>query len=254
MKILILTEKQDMFYHILVEALSGLDLPVGHAQFPINPEDITSYDPDIIIHNCEKFAQLDYKNAINIGINETAAPNTFSYKNKNSSNLIKPFVKLSTAKLNDERYKSDVVYVGNPSMLPDCIAEVQQKSDVNFKILNNHAVPITQYCGSCTFDDYKKFFHMSKCSLVNNSDSSMDLLSFKLLDILYAEGNPVLHENDDQFLSDINDAMNGKSFRDNFISKQEVEEKHTNFNRMSDILAKVGLNKLSKMVLESRGK
>ena len=123
------------------------------------------------------------------------------------------------------------------------------------KIVNNTPVPISNYCGSCTFSDYKKFFKMSKCSILSKSDSDLDIYSFKLLDVLYADGNPVLHNaSDKQFMSDIREAIKGKSFRENFITKEEIKKKHTNKNRMSEIFTKIGLNKLAKMVLEGKGK
>lgn len=253
MKILLLTEKQDTFYHLLLQSLNDLDLNIGHASFPIEQHEIEQFDPDIIFHNCVAIPKIEYKNAISIGINEISAPNNFSFRDKNSQNFIKPFVVSNKTDFKDDKFKSDVVYVGNPSLLPDCVNELDEK--FIFKIINSMPVPITNYCGSCTFDDYKKFFCMSKCSILNKSDSDPDILSFKLLDVIYAGGNPVLHnKTDDQLMSDIYDALNGKCFRGNFISKEEVKNSHTNKNRVSEIFTKIGLNKLAKMVLEGRGK
>ena len=146
MKILIATEKPDMFFHTLIESLNRLDMPIAHAQFPFKLEDIDPFGPDLIIHNCEQFAKIDYQNAINIAVNETGQPNTFSLRNPKSPNFIKPFVKLSKESLYDPKYSTDVVYVGNPSMLPDNISKIQQDDEINFKILHNQAVPTTNCC------------------------------------------------------------------------------------------------------------
>ena len=254
MKLLMLSEENDIFYHILLEALNGLDVHIGHADFSISEEDMNSFDPDVIIHNGKEISKINYKNAITISINELEDDNCFSYKNPEAKNFIRPFVKPLSQDLTDGRYRSDVVYVGNPTLLPDCVSTLQADASVVFKMLNNTPVPVTQYCGSCTFNDYKKFFKMSKCSLVSKADTVGENLSFKILDILYSGGNPVLHTTDDQFLSDIKEAINGKSFRGNFISKEEIENDHTNYNRMSEIFQKVGLNKMSKMILASKDK
>ena len=79
MKILMLTEEQDIFYHFLLEALNGLDFPLAHAGFPLSPEEISKYDPDIIIHNIKNIAKIDYKNVISIAINELEEKNCFSF-------------------------------------------------------------------------------------------------------------------------------------------------------------------------------
>jgi len=249
-----LTEEHDIFYHILLESLNNLNVPIGHAGFPIESRQVEEFDPDIIIHNSKTVSKISYKNAITISINEMDEENCFSYRESNSKNYIKPFIKISKSDLNDERYKSDMVYVGNPGLLPDCIGEVQSDPNINFKILNNSPVPISNYCGSCTFDDYKKFFRMAKCSLVDHSESSSSSYSFKLLDILYSGGNPVLHKDDDQFITDIKEALSGKCFRGDFMAKEEIANNHTNYDRMSEIFSKLGLNKMSKMILDSKGK
>jgi hypothetical protein len=253
MKILLLTENQDTFFHLLLQSLNNLDVNIGHASFPVNQQEIEQFNPDIIIHNSQTTDRVNYGNAINIGINELGAPNCFSFRNKESTNFIKPFVVDDDGDFEDQKYKCDAVYVGNPSLLPDCVNEIE--NEAVFKIVHNMPVPISNYCGSCTFNDYKKFFKMSKCSILSKSDSDTDIYSFKLLDVLYADGNPVLHNgSDEQFISDIKDAINGKSFRENFITKEEIKKKHTNKNRMSEIFTKIGLNKLAKMVLEGKGK
>ena len=95
---------------------------------------------------------------------------------------------------------------------------------------------------------------MAKCTLLDKSDSDTSVYTFKLLDIIYSGGNPIVYLNDEQFISDIYDALNGKSFRDNFIPKEEVFNNHTNYDRMSDIFEKIGLSKMSKKILESKGK
>ena len=253
MKILLLTENQDTFFHLLVQSLNDLNLNIGHASFPLNQQEIEQFNPDIIIHNSQTIPKLNYGNSISIGINELRDSNCFSFRDKLSENFIKPFVVEGEENFEDERYKADAVYVGNPSLLPDCVNEIE--NEAVFKILNNMPVPITNYCGSCSFNDYKKFFKMSKCSILSKSDSDIDTYSFKLLDVLYADGNPVLHNgSDEQFMSDIRAAIKGKSFRENFITKEEIKNKHTNKNRMSEIFTKIGLNKLAKMVLEGKGK
>jgi hypothetical protein len=254
MKILMLTDESDMFYHILLEALNNIDATVGHSSMDISDSDISQFDPDVIIHNSEKTDVVKYKDAISIGVNEIDSPSCFSYRNESSKNYIEPFIRITDQDLHDVRYKSDIVYVGSPSLLPDCVSEFQSDSSINFKIIHNTNIPITNYCGACQFENYKKFFNMSKCVLVNKPSPEESKLSFKLLDVIYSGGNPVIHDSDDKFVEDIRDALDGKSFRGDFISKAEIEERYTNYDRMSDILLKIGLNKLSKMVLESKGK
>ena len=40
----------------------------------------------------------------------------------------------------------------------------------------------------------------------------------------------------------------------NFMSKGEIIDKHTNHDRMSKIFSMVGLNKISKILLDSKGR
>lgn len=254
MKILILTDKNDMFYHTLVESLNNIEATVGHATIDIQEPDMEEFDPDLIIHNSESLDVVNYKNAVSVGINEVSSPNCFSYRDESSENYLKPFIKLSNEELNDVRYKSDMVYVGSPSLLPDCVSKFQIDPDIDFKIIHNNSIPITNYCGACRFENYKKFFKMSKCTLINKVAPEESTLSFKLLDVLHSGGNPVIHKEDEQFINDIYEALNGKSFRDELLSIEEIESSYTNHDRMSEVLAKVGLNKLSGMVLESKGK
>jgi starvation-inducible outer membrane lipoprotein len=95
---------------------------------------------------------------------------------------------------------------------------------------------------------------MAKCTLVNRVDSKLEFPSFKLLDIIYSGGNPVLHDgDDDKFIADVKGALDGKCFRDKFISRQEIISNHTNHDRMSEIFGKIGLNKISQMILNSKG-
>ena len=180
--------------------------------------------------------------------------NCFSLNEKDCKNYIKPFIKTNREELHDDRYKCDAVYVGNPALLPDSVAKIHSDLNIKFKILHNSPIPIANYCGSCTFDNYKKFFHMAKCSLLDKADSDTSIYSYKLLDIVYSGGNPILHIDDEQFMTDINDAINGKCFRNNFMSQQEIFNQHTNYDRMSKIFAKVGLSKMSKKILENKGK
>ena len=253
MKVLMLTEEQDIFYHILLEALNEIDAVTGHASIETPKQEIQSFDPDIIIHNAKNKSKI-YGNCITIAINEMDEDNCFSLHNKDSENFIKPFVKINMDDLDNEKYRSDVVYVGNPSLLPDSIASIHSNADIKFKIIHNQPVPISNYCGSCTFDDYKKFFHMAKCSLLDKGDSGTSIYAYKLLDVIYSGGNPIVYSNDEQYISDIYAALDGKSFRDNFISKEEIFNSHTNYDRMSKIFEKIGLSKMSQKILESKGK
>ena len=62
MKLLMLSEENDIFYHILLEALNGLDVQIGHADFSISEEDMNSFNPDVIIHNGKEISKINYKN------------------------------------------------------------------------------------------------------------------------------------------------------------------------------------------------
>jgi hypothetical protein len=254
MKILMMTEKQDIFYHALIQSLNVINTPMAHADFSLPFHEIEKFDPDIIIHNGKEASKIDYKNSITISINEIDHDNCFSLRDSQSKNFIKPFIKLTNENFYNEKYKSDAIYVGNPSMLPECIVDLQNDPNISFKIINSMPIPITGFCGGCAFEDYKKFFHMSKCSLLDKSDSNLSNYTFKLLDVIYAGGNPVLHKEDDQFICDIKDAINGKSFRDDFMSVDEIKNDHTNHNRMSEIFSKIGLDKLSQLILKGKGK
>ena len=254
MKILILSGESDFFFHALVESLNGLDCQLAHAHFPINHEELEQFNPDIILHNIKDVARLDYKDVINIGVNDLKENNCFSLSDHTSENFINPFVVLRNNSLKDERYKSDVVYIGDPRALPSTIVDIQNNDSIKYKIINNTPSSIKNYSGSCAFHNYKKFFHMAKCSIVSKNESDTTVYSSKLLDIIYSDGNPVVHKEDDQLVADIHDALAGKSFKADFISRQDIISSYTSHDRMAEILMKTGLSKMSTMVLNNKGR
>jgi hypothetical protein len=250
-----MTEDHDPFFHFLVESLNCLDFEIGHVHHPSPIESLNEFNPEIIIHNIKNASKIEYRDVITISINDLDEDNCFSLAKEDSKNFIKPFIKNMKFDLFDEKYKTDVVYVGDPNLLPDASARISQNENINMKMLNNTPTPTVNYVGTCSFDNYKKFFHMSKCTLLGRKDSNTDIFSFKLLDILASSGNPIVFKNDEQFVKDAEDAVfNGTSFRDNFLSREEIFDKHTNHDRMSTIFSKIGLNKIAKMLLDRKGK
>lgn len=255
MKILIMTSEFDLTFNYLVESLNYLKYQIGHIQHPAEQKVVEEFNPEIIIHNIKDVANVAFKDCITISINELNENNCFSLRDPSSENFIKPFIKKNPHNLFDEKYKSDVVHIGGVDDLPECFAEVAQNKKINTKIVHNVPIPSVNYVGNAYFTNHGKFFHMAKCSIADDQDSNVDTCSYKLLEILASDGNPIIHHSDEQFINDVNEAVfENKSFKHNFITKEEIFNKHTNHDRMSKIFSMVGLNKISKILLDSKGR
>ena len=136
------------------------------------------------------------------------------------------------------------MYIGSPFIFHRDIVSFLTNQDMIIKFFDHNALNCAGYCGVCEPKDYFRFYKSSKASIVNMGDTK------RIMDIVTAEGNPVLIDSDvNGSIERIKEAVNnGKRYTIPNYSKEEVVEKHTVFDRVSEIFLKVGLSQISKEV------
>lgn len=252
MKILIYNQKQNPRFGSLVSVLEKIDCLVGYMSGQISNQDISRFNPDIIIHDIDNVIEFPYKgDFISININDTYSPSSFSLMDMNHPNYLSPFTKYKNLNFeNKAKYRSDVIYIGDPSVFGDTLYKIK---DLNFKFFTDKLIPIKGYCGICSSDSYYKLYNQSKACLVPPNESQ-----YRLYDIISSNGTPVVFNgNVDQFVDEIRACVNGLNvgiYNGLGIDRASVLKNDTNFDRMSHIFSKIGLNKLSNMVKQAKKK
>lgn len=250
MKILCYRNGYDHNFESMISILSKTKYTIGYVNGDLKSEVIDSFAPDIIMHNFENVTQLPVgKNHISININETESDNSFSLKNPEAKNFIEPFVVLKDKNVPADKinkFKSDVLYIGNPFMFDKDLVSFLTNSDFIFKFFDHNVFNFSGYCGICNNLDYFKFYNHSKASIIKSGDIR------RILDTVAADGNPVIID-DNERLEDSIDKIkaaveNNKKYEVENYSKNDVIEKHTVFDRVSDIFSKIGLSQIAKEI------
>jgi hypothetical protein len=225
---------------------------VGNCNGEIDTKAIDEFNPDIIIHNIPDVDSFPYNNksVISININELDGKNCFSLENTQSKNYIPPFVTIRRIKEDQRKYESDIVYIGNPSVFGKDVLSKIGLLNYKFKFFTDQVLNILGYCGCCHPEDYFTFYKYSKACIVMNGDIH------RTMDILAADGNPVVYkENDDTFFDRLKEAVvNNQKYTLDTIDRQTVLSKNTNYDRIATVLQKVGLSKLKNEVLKQKRK
>lgn len=223
MKILLLIENNDFRVNLLVKVFEHIKEQIGFLN-TVDFAAINEFSPDIIIHNTNKILP--------------ACP-----KVKIDQDSLKPFVDpfLFTELKYDKKYDSDVVYIGDPYDFGDNLKEILSLDcKTRLHCSNNRITGF--YSGIITDKECITSYHSSKCSIIPPDD-----LGFRELDIIMSEGNPVK----DDYSTNIKKAIDGHKFSGS-MSKDEIQNKYTNFDIMSSILKANSLKGLSNMILRAK--
>ena len=234
MKILICHFLNDPRFKSLTQPINALqNVTVGTTDNNLSPEDLMEFNPDIVIHNHPEQERLH--RGVNIHIS--------SYDD------IQPFVALRNTTNIDYRYKSDVCFIGDAiNVFGDSLYYIIQNNRIKKLFFHHEPMPYRGYAGVCSTSKFFDIYVTSKASIVASIEDS-----YRLLDILYAGGNPVVFSNKEQFHDDVLDAVfNNKTYNPIGLTSKDIEEQHTNFDRMSDLLDKHGLRKLANELLVNK--
>lgn len=252
MKILVYTHKNNFQYNNLIQTLFTIKdkrFVFGHCTGQPDEKEIISFSPSVIIHNIDGVVEfpVDLKSCVSIAINEVDHERAFSLVNEKSKNYIRPFVSpTSTETRNLEKYSSDVVYIGDPSVFKDALPQLCK---LKFKFFHTKPAHVDGYCGVCNIEDRMKFYRYSKVSVFNNTPFDLT----RKLDIIYAGGNPVGYNNTEQFIDDVIAGIHGKRFEYE-LTRDEIIKHHTSYDRMASILKSISLNILADIVLNRKTK
>lgn len=257
MKILCYRSSSEFHFESIISCLSNINSPkfqIGYLSGEINLKSISDFSPDVIIHNIQGSEKFPVKeNIISININETKGKNSFSFKDKSSSNFLKPFVTLKQVHVDEaeiEKFKSDVVYIGSPTIFKDLLSFLtSEKNDIRFKFFTHVPHNINGYCGMCDSKEYFKFYNNAKASLVRENDIQ------RIMDIVISDGNPILFtgSNYDECITLIKDAVN-KNIRYSIdgYKREDIIKNDTSFDRAYQIFRTVGLNKLAEEIIKAK--
>lgn len=253
MKILFYRSSYDPRLESLIYSISKTKNTFGYTSGEIDEGSITSFAPDVIMHNMPDVDKFPVTNAISININESSSKNSFSFTNKDSDNYIRPFVSLKNKDIDQSKkdmYKSDVLYIGSPTNFNGVLSFlVNDSNNILFKFFSHQTHNISGYCGMCDANDYLRFYSQSKASLTHISDIN------RIMDIVISDGNPILYnEDDDNCINMIKDAIyKNKKFSIPGITKESLIDKDTSYDRASEIFKKIGLKQISENILKNKG-
>lgn len=256
MKILCYRNKPDFYFESIISCLSKIknkQFKIGFLSGEINAKMISEFNPDVIIHNIENVDKFPVnKNVVSININETDNENSFSFK-KHGPNFLKPFVTLKQSYVEPHempRYSSDVVFIGSPLVLGNLLPFLSNDANsLNFKFFTHTPYNMSGYCGLCDSNDYFKFYRYANASLYTSLDAQ------RIMDIIIADGNPVLYDekNIDKTISDIKMAVfENKKYSVDGMSKEDIINNETSFDRASQVFKIVGLNKLAQEIIKTK--
>lgn len=254
MKILAYRHDNDFGFDRILHALAKTKYNIGYASGEIKEENIKEFNPDIIIHNIPDTESFPIKNsAISININEANSKNSFSLKNPNAINYIEPFISIKKTEIPESdkiKYSSDVMFIGSPTVFGSIINFINDpQNKILFKFFSRMPHNICGYCGFCPPEDYYQLYANSKVSLVTEEDKA------RIMDIVVSDGNPVIFDgkNTDECINKIKDAIvNNARYKVEGFMKDDILNRHTAFDRASQIFKTIGLKKISDDILKEK--
>lgn len=253
MRILVYRDSYDSRFESLVHAISKTKNTFGYSSGEIDETAVISFAPDLIIHNIPEVDKFPMSDAISININDADSTNSFSFKNTDSDNYIKPFVSLKDMSIDPskkEMYISDVVYIGSPSSFNNVLGFLtNDKEDILFKFFSHQPHNINGYCGMCDSRDYLKFYKSARASITHSNDMN------RIMDIVIADGNPIVYDGDSEdCINRIRNAVfKNERYSVDGITKESIIDKDTVYDRASEIFKKIGLKQLSENILKEKG-
>lgn len=216
MKILVITDKNDFRIKTILNPINS----IGEVAFIRNKDDevIKNFSPDIIFSKTigEPLSLIEeMPPCLNLEI----------YK--------KPSVK--------DKYKCDVAYLGNPYDMDSSLLDLFSLGySVRAFFHSPCATPI--YAGMIDGSDIIDTYYNAKFCPIPKDD-----FGYREIDILAAEGNPIIFADKLSFIKKIrNKSDKPKSKVDEILSK------NTNFDRIALILRKLNFNKEANLIMEKK--
>lgn len=189
-----------------------------------NEEGTNQFNPDLIISDNVYTSNHKY------------------YNIKNIYNL-EAFINLDSLVIlpKEPKYCYDVVYMGPITGFEKQLTHIYKKG---FKVchFNSKASDTIFYNGNLDMGKSYTVYHNSKaCPVFDGSQ-------YRLMDIIASDGNPVPFVDEDQFLKDCLSAIDGKKVC-RFKSKDEIINKHTNYDRASEVLKSLEFDDAARKVI-----
>lgn len=221
---------------------------MGFSNGAVDAQEVANFQPDLILHNIPNIVGFPfYDKCIAINFNETDSDNSFSFTNKSSDNYIESFVCIDRKIDYDEKYSSDVAYIGNPTVFGPALAHLINSDVFTFKSFSGQPVNIPCYVGSVKFDNFPAVYNLAKVSVCLNSDNE------RIRDIVAFGGNPVVFNGDvEDFIQRVIEGVRGKRFTVQGYNREKILSKDTNFDRMSSILEKTGFSQTSSILQQQK--
>lgn len=247
MKILLFSDFSNLRFKSLVSTLDNLDYEVGLSTGDLSIEELISFAPSVILTDMDDHSVLkDYCDIV-IAVNETGLENSFSLTNQEAQNYVKPFIDLSQKSEFDPKYECDVSFIGDPSVFGG--ANTYLINNMDFKFFNHEPIQTIGYCGVCHPENYGKLYKSSKVSLVPPNSNE-----YRMFEIIYCDGYPVVYHDEDQFLEEIYTVVKDGIKSTLPITKEDLTSYHTNYDRMAEICIECGLEKTSRELLDMKFK
>lgn len=217
MKILIIADKIDFRLNSLVSPLSRI-AEIGQIGSYIY-NDISNYNPDIIFSNKVYDFKCNYINIDNI-----------SY--------MKPFINLDTYKSPKIRneYKSDLVLFGPMENMEEELFDLYRKG-LTVKQFDYTSSNGPMYAGMVDIKECYDIYHNSDISIIPQSDTG-----YRVLDVIISDGKFVRYGPDF-----VNRCVN-RSYENTKISKQEILDLHTNYDRLYSLFDSLNMIDLADIV------
>jgi hypothetical protein len=253
MRILFYRHKYDQEYESIISSVNKTNNIFGYLHGEISKQNILEFKPDIIMHNIPNAKKFPIDvNAISININETDSKNSFSLSDKKSPNYIEPFVKLTSAHVEEKnlaKFSSDVVYIGSPVIFGDVLEFLTNPNNkLHWRFFSNQLYNISGYCGYCPVNSNLKFYKHSRACLVFENDVN------RLRDIIISDGNPIVYNgNSQECIQKIKESVeNNIKYEVQGYNKKDIFNNHTSYDRAYQIFKTVGLKKLAESILEKK--
>lgn len=237
MNILIFNSNKDGKMNAIASAISLAGYNIALADPSIKPEDVERIMPTVVLHNMPQ------------GVNFPIEGN-FITKAITEEDL-KPFVTLRNyPKVEDGRYDSQVVYIGNPVVFKGSLHRLASADSFEFKFFNSTPLNISGYAGVLMPDEYPNVYRGASVSVAHQDDDQ------RIMDIVACDGYPVLYKNDDdQFMEAVEKALkdDGCELLEG-PDKGEILSAETNFDRAISIFKDLNITKIQKDLSVAKSK
>jgi hypothetical protein len=149
---------------------------------------------------------------------------------------LEPFIDLDNFNIlpMEEKWRSDLVYLGNIGGFEKALTILSRYGSV-IRHFDTQPSDTQFYAGIVDMSKAYTMYHYSKVCPV------FDRSPYRELDIIASDGNPVFYDSLEQFVADCVNCFDGYVMPKS-KSKDEIFNIHTNYDRVSSILERVGFS------------